>query len=604
MQLGSAQSPGNNFVPRRQALVDRARFGKPIAYPSEADLRLRRQCEGRMIGLRVNRYSWWVHWRELADYFLPRRYKWIVTPNQMGRGSPINQHILDSTPTLAARNLASGMMSGISSPTRPWFRCKIGRIDSTQTSPVALWLAEVERLLMLIFQESNFYNSLAVMYFDLVIFGTAPMLIYEDFENVIRCYNPCAGEYYVDCSNRLHADVLYREFTYTVDQTVQEFGIENVSPVVAGLYAEGGANLTRELVVAHAIEPNVDGRNFDIPEHFKFREVYWEWGGSAAPQGGSSYSPGLLRKRGFFEAPHVIPRWDLVSNDPYGRSVAMDALPDNKQLQLEVRRKSQAIDKLVNPPLVADIQLKNQPVSLLPGGMTYVAGILSGNNRPGVAPIYTVQPPVKEIMEDLNEVRQRIKDIFFNPLFQTASQFETRSNITAVEWDMRRSESLVMLGPVLERLQTELLAPAIERTFAIAARAGILPPAPPEVGGQPIVLEYVSMLSQSQSAAQTAGVERIFALLGQLAGIDPAVMDNVDIDYGLDFMSSRLGNPPRMIRSPQELAAIRQNREAQQQQAQQAEMASKLAEGAKTLGETPVGGGQNALERMLGGGVT
>src|SRR5689334_10987765 len=98
---------------------------------SAPDLNLRRHCEGRLIGLRVNRYSWWVHARELADYILPRRYKWLITPNQMNRGSPINQHILDSTGTLAARNLASGMMSGITSPTHPWFRFKIGHIDST-----------------------------------------------------------------------------------------------------------------------------------------------------------------------------------------------------------------------------------------------------------------------------------------------------------------------------------------------------------------------------------------------------------------------------------------------------------------------------------------
>ncbi len=600
MQLGAGQGPGSNFLPYRQKEVDAAVQGRRVPFPSEADLRLRRQVEGRMMGLRVNRYSWWTHWRELGDYYLPRRYKWIITPNQMARGSPINQHILDSTPTLAARNLASGMMSGISSPTRPWFRLKVGRIDSTQTSPLSLWLAEVERLLMLIFQESNFYNALAILYFDLVIFGTGVILIYEDFDNVIRCFNPCAGEYYADCSARLHADVLYREFTFTVDQVVQEFGIENVSPWVAQAYSDGGSSLTRELVVAHALEPNTDGRSFGIPEKFKFREVYWEWGGSASPQGGSSYSPGLLRKRGFHEAPHIIPRWDLVSNDAYGRSPAMDALPDNKQLQLEVRRKAQAIDKLVNPPLVADIQLKNQPVSLLPGGMTYVAGILSNASRPGVAPIYTVNPQVKEMMEDLNEVRARIKDIFFNPLFQTASQFETRSNITAVEWDMRKSESLVMLGPVLERLQTELLAPALERTFAIAARAGILPPAPAEVGGAPVNIEYIST---AQSAAQTAGVERIWAALGQLAGIDPAVMDNVDIDYSFDYVSARLGNPPRMIRSPQELQQIRANRQAQQERQQQAEEAEKLAAGAKTLGETPIGGGQNALQAMLGRGA-
>src|SRR6516164_3589298 len=117
---------------------------------NKEDIAFRKAAEGRLYGLRVNRYSWWVHWRELADYILPRRYKWLITPNQMARGSPINQHILDSTATLAAYKCAAGMMSGTANPTRQWFQCRIGTIDSTQTSDVSLWLAEVERILMLV----------------------------------------------------------------------------------------------------------------------------------------------------------------------------------------------------------------------------------------------------------------------------------------------------------------------------------------------------------------------------------------------------------------------------------------------------------------------
>src|SRR5207237_8623941 len=91
----------------------------------------------------------------------------------------------------------------------------------------------------------------------------------------------------------------------------------------------------------------------------------------------SQETPVCLRKKRYFESPAVIIRWDLVSNDPYGRSPGMDALPDVKQLQLEVRRKAQGIDKGVNPPMLADAQLKNQPASLLPGGTTYIIGMLS-----------------------------------------------------------------------------------------------------------------------------------------------------------------------------------------------------------------------------------
>ena len=570
--------------------------------PDEPTLKLREHVNGRLIGLRTNRYSWWVHWRECADYILPRRYKWLITPNQMARGSPINQHILDSTGTLAARNLAAGLMTGCTDPTKSWFHLKIGYIDSTQTNPISLWLAECERILMMVFQESNFYTCMAVLYFDLVVFGTGVMVIYEDYDDVITCYNPCPGEYYLEASDTIKVNALYREFTYTVSQVVERFGIDNVSPAVRVLYNMGGASLTREIVVAHAIEPNKDYRKFDIPSHFKWREVYWEWAGSAAPQGGASYSPGVLYKGGFHEQNFIAPRWDIVANDAYGRSPGMDALPDIKQLQLEVKRKAQAIDKLVNPPMVADIQLKNQPASLLPGGMTYVAGLMA-NSRPGFAPVYQVQPPVKEIMEDLNEVRERIKDIFFNNLFQTISQFETRSNVTAAEIDARRAESMIMLGPVLERIIGEGLKIAVNRAFEIASRSGILPPAPSQVQGKEIEIDFVSMLETAQNASQMAGIERIFQLAGNLAGVDPAALDNVDFDFGIQKASSLLHNDPKLIRSPAMLAQMRKQKQDQMQQAQlaqHADTAQKLAQGAQTLSQTDVGGGQNALQAMMG----
>lgn len=567
--------------------------------PNSGDLALMAHVNGRLMGLRVNRYSWWTHGRELADFLLPRRYKWLITPNQMARGSPINQHILDSTGTLAARNLASGMMSGISSPTRPWFKLKIGRMDSTQTSSTSLWLAECERLMMLVFQESNFYNSIAVAYFDLVVFGTAVMLIYEDYDNVINCINPCFGEYYVDVDDKLRPTVLYREFTYTVAQAYERWG-KACSETVQRLYNErDGSGLTREVVIAHAIEPN-EGRKYGFPDHFPSREMYWEWGGSASPQGGGTSSRGFLEKRGFYEPPNITIRWDLVSNDAYGRSPGMDALPDVKQLQLEVRRKAQAIDKHVNPPMVADVQLKNQPASLLPGGMTYVSGQMQ-TGKPGMMPAYgSWAPDTKAISEDLFEIRDRIKKTFFNDLFQTASQYETRSNVTALEWDIRKSESLVMLGPVLERIHNEGLKKIIERVWGIMSRAGIFPPAPVDLAGKNIDIEFVSMLATAQAAAATGGIERLLQMAGNLAGVDPAVMDNIDIDYALDKMSSLLNNDPKLIRSPEALQAIRQQRAEQMEAQQKAEMAEKLAAGAKTLSETQVGGGRNALQQMTG----
>jgi hypothetical protein len=552
---------------------------------AEENYQLRQNAENRMAGLRSNRYSWWVHWQELANYFLPRRYKWLITPNQAARGSPMNQHIIDSTGTLAARTLASGLLAGLTNPSTPWFKFGIDGFDE-EGSSVVLWLAECARRMYTVFQESNFYNSMAVMYFDLVIFGTAPVIIYEDFEDVIHCYNPCAGEYFVDCDDRLVVTVFYREFVLTISQIVQQFGYENCSPGVQRGYDTGGASLTREYLVCHAIEKNLSPYG-GIPEMFPYRELYWE-AGSARDL--------VLKKKGFYEFPCVVPRWDLVSNDPYGRSPAMDALGDDKQLQQETKRKAQAIDKMVNPPMIADVQLKNQPASLLPGGVTYVNGLTK--DRSGFAPVYTVMPPIAEMKEDIHEVQDRIKRIFFNNLFTDISDLQTVR--TAEEIIARKEEKLLML-PVIKRLDNEGLARAIERTWSIMFRGGLLPPPPPEARGKFIAIKYISPFAMAMKAAETGAIERSVQFAGNLVAVDPTVLDNYDLDRTVHVYNDLLGADPRILREDTKRDAVREARAKQQQMAQIQQETTAAVQGANVLSQTDVGGGQNALQRMLGG---
>jgi hypothetical protein len=205
-----------------------------------------------------------------------------------------------------------------------------------------------------VFAESNFYNSAAVLWADLGVFGTAPMIIEEDFDDVINCVNPCAGEYYVSNNDKNQVDVFYREFTMTVDAVVRWFGEAKVSNSTKQTWKTGGTALQQEIVLCQAIEPNTPKLG-SVPDAFPFRCIYWEKG--------SGRDEGTLQEKGYHEWPAPCPRWDLVSNDAYGRSPAMDALGDIKQLQQEQKRKAQAIDKMVNPPMIADVQLKNQPAS-------------------------------------------------------------------------------------------------------------------------------------------------------------------------------------------------------------------------------------------------
>ncbi|SIO58369.1 portal protein [Paraburkholderia phenazinium] len=551
-------------------------------------MKLREHADTLLVAMKTDRYSWWTHWREISDYLIPRRYKWLITPNQGNRGSPINQRIVDNTGTIALRVLAAGMMSGITSPGRPWFKLSTNNDTLNDNSNVKLWLAECERRMETVFAESNFYTSLATVYGDLGAFGTGVLIIYQDYDDVIRCYNTCAGEYFLQNDDRQDVGIFAREFVLTCKQVAERFGKENCSPTVQQAVDQGGAALTREIIIGHLIEPNDDL----VPKapgmgSMPWREMYWERG---------TANNTLLRLKGFWEKPFIAPRWDIIGNDAYGRSPGMDALGDLKQLQVEQKRKAQAIDKHVNPPMLADASLKNEPASMIPGGVTYVNGAAQGI---GFKPIYEITPDLTGLVQDIETVQARIKATFFNDLFMMISQLDTVR--TATEIDARKEEKLIQLGPVLERFENEALDPAINCTFDIMLRGGLFPPIPRELSGQKIKVEYISMLAEAQKAASTASVERLAQFVGNLAGAVPGALDNVDWDEMIDEYADMLGVSPKIIMATAKVQAIRAKRaqETQQQAAMQNSLAA--VQGAQGLSQTDVGGGQNALQKIMGG---
>lgn len=566
--------------------------------------KLRSSIDARMTALETMRWSWYVHWRDLALYILPRRFRYLYnTTNQWNRGSPINQNIIDNTATMAARTLASGMMSGITSPSRPWFRLTVTDQTVAEQEDVRIWLDDCVDRMQQVLSSSNYYQAKATQYFDLVVFGTAPMIIYEDIggshSKIINCFNPVVGEFFCATNQYFFVDTLYRKFSMTITQIVDMFGLENCSETIKAAWKQQGSAVDREIIVCHAIEPNPDfieaggptgPSTRGVPPHFRFQEVYWEFGSSQT---------NVLRVQGFLDQPFSCPRWDTTGNDAYGRSPAMDALGDTKQLQVEQKRKAQAIDKMVNPPMQADASMKNEPASLLPGAVTYVPNLNTAST--GFRPIFQVTPPIVELKEDIKEAQQRIKDTFFNDLFLMISQLDTVR--TATEIDARREEKLVLLGPVLERFNNEGLDPDIARVFRIMARNGLLAPPPPALRGANLKAEYVSVLADQQRASSTTAIERLFAFVGNLSGVVTDAIDKLDTDEAIEIYGEALRAPAKILRTGAALAAVRQARaqNTQQQQALQATQAG--VQGAQTLSQTQVGGGKNALELMLQGGT-
>jgi len=455
---------------------------------------LRRHCERRLSALDQERTSWFAHWRELSDHILPRRGAFLRPRSRSDRGGKLNGRLLDNTAMLAARTLSSGLMAGLTSPARPWFRLGIGSPALSAVPEIREWLDDVQARMLRVFARSNLYNALAVAYEELGVFGTAAMVVMEDEKEIVRAYPLTAGEYWLGASKRLTVNSLYRVLGMTTFQLVEEFGREKVSTQVRERYDRG--DWDREVEVVHAIEPNEEvGQEGQItwrrepgmlgPHNMPFRSVWFEKTGAG---------DALLRVGGFEEFPALCPRWHLIGNDVYGRSPGMDALPDAKSLQRMQRRFAEAMDLMVTPPMVAPPSMRGQATNNGPGGIIYVADPSGAAFKPA----YQINPPLDQFSAAIERCQQAVRAAFYADLFLMATQLKDVR--TATEVAERRDEKLVMLGPVLERLHDDLLEPLIGRVFQIMARAGQIPPPPsPMLDGLRLQPEYVSPMGVGQS---------------------------------------------------------------------------------------------------------
>lgn len=531
---------------------------------------LKEQLQKQQAQLTNDRSSFDPHWRELSDFINPRGSRFLVT--DVNRDDRRNTKIVDPTATLAARTLSSGMMSGITSPARPWFKLATPDPDMMDYGPVKLWLEVVQRRMNEVFNKSNIYQSLPLLYASLGNYSTGAMAVLEDDSDVIRTMMFPIGSYYMANSARGSVDTCFRKFSMTVRQLVMEFGLNNVSDSVKGMWDSG--NYESWIEVIHAVYPNIDRDTAKLNSKNKpVKSVYYEVGGD---------SDKLLRESGFDEFPIMAPRWEVNGEDVYGSSCpGMIALGQVKALQLEQKRKSQLIDKATNPPMVGPSSLKNQRVSLLPGDITYIDQV---TGQDGFKPAYLVNPNTADLLADIQDTRQIINSAYFVDLFMMLQNINTRSMPVEAVIEMKE-EKLLMLGPVLERLNDECLNPLIDRTFSIMARKNLLPPPPDVLQGMPLRIEYISVMAQAQKSIGLSSLSSTVGFIGQLAQAKPEALDKLNVDQAIDAFAEMSGVSPTVIVPQEQVEQVREQRAQQQQQQQMVAMGMAAAQGAKTLSE-------------------
>lgn len=521
--------------------------------------------------LRQERSSFISHYQELSRYVQPRKGRFLTSERNRGEASRHERNlIINSAGTQALRTARAGMLSGVMSPTRPWFALETPDPDMMEFLPVKVWLSKVETIMRAVFNASNLYNMAPTMIGEMLLFGTGCMSHVDDFDDVARFYAHTAGSYMLAQDDDFKINTVAREYESTTEQLVSKYGLNNVSSAVKNAYDNGNYHAWHK--VAHIVEPNPDySKDGKISQRKRWRSIYFQ------PE--CSEKEKTLRNSGFDSFPLYCPRWDVTGEDVYATDCpGMTALGDVKSLQILEKRYAQALDKQINPPLHGPASLKNVPVSSLPGGLT----IYDNGQGEGLRSIYEVRTNLQDVLQDIDRTEKRIERAFYVDMFLAISNMDGIQPRNEFELSQRNQERLLQIGPALEQFHGEFLNRLIDRTFDQLVKAKVLPPPPPELAGSPLKVTYISTLAMAQRAVATGGIDRLSAFVGGLAKVGyTGALDKFDADQAIDEYANVIGVPPRLVVPDDIVAQRRAERQKQEQAMMAAEMAQSAANTAK-----------------------
>jgi len=503
---------------------------------------LARQLKGNLSRLQEMRSNWENHWQEISDYMLPRKAE--IT-KQRARGDKRHTQIFDATAVHALELLAASLHGMLSSSANKWFSLRFKETELNDIDECKEWLEDAQGRMYDAFGKSNFQQEIFECYFDLIAFGTACLMIEEDQEDTLLFSARHIKEIYIQENKKGYVDTLYRKFKMPAQAVVDKFGIDNVSKDVVNIFKKSPFD---DIILVHVARPRSD---FDPKKQDKqnmpVQSIYFEF------ETGHIISIG-----GFQEMPYVIPRYLKSSTEVYGRSPGMSALSEAKVLNKMVENSLKAAAKLIDPPLLVSDDSVLAPIRMSPGSINFIRS----GSRDSITPL-NINANIGVTLSNENQRRDAIAKIFHvDQLLST----EDKKNMTATEILQKQDEKMRILGPVLGRLQSELLNPLIIRVFNIMLRQQLFLPSPEILQQQELKIEFVSPLALAQRSQELQSLMRGLEIFGSLAQTMP-VMDYIDEDGLVKQIIDILGIPAKVIKSDAEVQQVREQRQAEQQAA-------------------------------------
>ena len=520
----------------------------------------------RLGQLRLERAIHESHWSECYKFGAPERQQnFSSTTDNKGQRENDRADLYDSTASDSVQVLTSMIMSGVTPANSIWFKAQPDGIDNlAELTEGERWLEDVCQFIWRNIHAANFDSESFETVTDIVTAGWG--VLYTDIDRdagggyVFESWH--IGNCFI-ASTRADGqiDTIYREHEMTAEAMVNTYGEENCHYLVVQM-ARTSPDTRYKLL--HVIEPRKQKGSGQLNKAMPFASYHIDIANTK-----------IMKESGYHEFPCAIPRLRRLPNSNYGNGQMTIALPDAKM----------ANELMKNTVRAADLQI---------GGM-WIA------EDDGVLNPHTVRiGPRKVIIANSVDSMKRLDD---GTNFQISEYLLTNlqggirkklmadqlppvgtQQMTATEIHTRVELIRQMLGPMYGRLQTEYLISILDRCFGLALRSGALGQPPQELQGRNLSFKFVSPFALAQRMAEVIATEQFVASVGQMASVEPTILDNIDFDAVAVVAGTGRGVPQTIMRTADEVKNLREARQkAKEEQAAQQQQAAIMEKGADAL---------------------
>lgn len=533
----------------------------------------------------------WLDQYQLIGEFVHMRKQEFQTEHTVGEF--LTRDIFDPQATKASKIAASTLISLLWSGTNR--RLALFPTDSLEESTeIKEYYEKVTRILLKTMDnpKGNFSIATGEYMLDQVCFGTSGVEVKSDKKTKVR-YKPWGVKHMsIDEGENDDVDTIYLNLKWPIQKIVKTYGLENVSAKTREEFIASKFDIEKEIIIA--IEPRITkmhGKEGNKNMDFSSVTIEVE-------------EKHLIKESGFEELPIVVARFTKLYGEVYGRSLAMDAMPDVLQSNVVWEATTVAIEKSMDPPLgiYSDSTLGGGEIDTSAGAISVFNPSDQAKDRQPIFQLQTVGE-FKQVVALLQDLSERIADHF---LIDRLLDFNNESRMTATEATLRDRMRTSTLGQILSRQIASYFTPIIEKTFNILLADGHLGASPgtpeaedsnfiiPEevaklmISGEDVFdIIYYTPAARIMQSEEAEGILRQQELVrGYIEmGFEDA-LDTIDVDVNIDRMTAIVGAPNESLTSKVKRKEDRKARADAAQDAAEAEQAKMVTDSMRNVGQS------------------